>query len=441
MDSQISLRVCLLIIFLVLAPGLALAVTADKEMGPCPCNLRGQVVSWSCVWEGPGPQYPYKLPYVEVELMNCLGGWTKTATDEFGNFEFACVPNPTPSCPFCLRVVDVGFSGYVSSFDAALILRYLVNLETLGKCSFDTGSEILYPQRIAADVNCQNGVNAYDAALILMYAVGVIDHFDCGDEWVYYPVPTCVEDCSQDIMLHCICIGDVSGPSSWPGLLRDGEPAEVELGLPRHYGSYVEVPVRVAGAEDVSSAEFSVAFDPMDFEVVSAEPAGLTEGYMSISSSIGGILRLAMAGANSFSGDGDIALITLEKKRPMITSALNRLILSDVLLNEDTPTVIGHEPGTPEMFKVSLGPISPNPSAGWTTISFDVSKASNVSLNIYSVAGELVRNVFTGKAKAGRNSVTWDGTNANGNEVPRGIYFCRIDSGSLSATGKIVLMK
>jgi hypothetical protein len=441
MDSSISSRVFMLLLILVLVPGLALAISSQAEKPPCPCNLRGEVVSWSCIWEGVDPVYPYTLAGVEVRYTDCMGSSAKTVTGEKGDFEFPCIPNPTPGCPFCLRVTNVDVRGYITAFDAGLILRYLVTQETLDRCPYDTGSGLIYPQLVAADVNCQNGINAYDAAMILMYTVNLIDHFDCGDDWVFYPSPNCVEACADDITLYCICIGDVSGPSSGPDLLAAAAPATVTLGLPSHYGEHVEVPVRVSGAESVLSAQFQLAFDPADFEVVSVEKGELTAGFNSIDNTVGGILYVAMAGFTPFSGDGEIAVVTLLKKRPMINTALTRLILSAVLLNEDVPVVIDHEPGTPEIFKLSLGPISPNPAAHSTSISFDISTASAVSLCIYNVEGELVRTVFAGEAQAGPNQVTWDGADARGVEVARGIYFCRIEAGAASATDKIVFIR
>jgi len=441
MDSSISSRVFMLLLILVLVPGLALAISSQAEKPPCPCNLSGHVVSWSCIWESIDPIYPYKLEGVEVQYNDCMGGSAKTVTGERGDFEFPCVPNPSPGCPFCLKITDIDIRGYITAFDAGLILRYLVTQETLDKCAYDTGSGLIYPQLVAADVNCQNGINAYDAAMILMYTVNTIDHFDCGDDWVFYPSPNCVEACADDITLYCICIGDVSGPSSGPDMLAAAAPATVTLGLPSHYGEYVKVPVRVSGAEDVLSAQFNMAFDPADFEVVSVETGELTSSCMPAYNCEGGILYVAMAGAMPFSGDGEIAIVTLLKKRPIINTALTRLLLSDVLLNDNVPIIIDREPGTPEIFKLSLGPISPNPAAQGTSISFDISTATAVSLCIYNVEGELVRTVFAGEAQAGRNQVTWDGTDARGVEVARGIYFCRIEAGAESATDKIVFVK
>jgi hypothetical protein len=441
MDSSFSTRLFLVLLLLIALPGAAMAVSSKAEKPPCPCNLRGEVVSWSCIWEGLGPTYPYKLPNVEVEYRDCMGGWSRATTDEKGQFEFPCAPNPSEGCPFCFRVIDVDVTGYITAFDASLILRHLVRLEPLEKCPFDTGKELLYPQKVAADVNCNAIINAYDAALILKYTVGLIDHFPCSDAWVHYPTPNCVETCASDVILYCICIGDVSGPSSGPSILKADEPVTVKLGLPSHYSEYVEVPVRVAGAENVYSADFVLTYDPDDFDVVKVENGDLTKGFMLISNSVGGDLLVAMAGSMPFSGDGDIAVVTLQKKHPMLATALNRLVLSDVILNEFSPTVVVNDSNTPEIFRLSLGPVSPNPAAGSATIAFNVSRSCRASLGIYSVEGQLIRTVFSGDAVAGANQVIWDGTDDNGRAVARGIYFCRMEAGDASATEKIVFVR
>ncbi len=440
MDSRFASRVLLLSLLLALVPALALAISSKAEKPPCPCDLGGYVVSWSCIWEESDPAFPYPLPDVEVQVTDCMGGTSTALTDERGRFEFPCVPNPTPGCPFCIKVTDVDFTGYVTAFDASLILRYLVDLETLDRCPYDTGSGLMYPQKVAADVNCQNGINAFDAALILMYAVGDIDHFDCGDAWVYYPEPTCATECADDITLYCIYIGDVSGPSSGPSLLAAGEPASIKLGFPSHYGNRVRVPVMVSGAEDIGGFQFTLGFDPTDFEVVDVEEGELTDGFFLDYNPQGGLLHVAGAGATLFSGDGEIAVVTLEKKHPMISTALSRLMISDAMLNESKPVIVDNEPGTPEIFKLSLGPVSPNPSTGSSVISFNVSRECTASLSIYDVQGELVRTLLAGRVQGGLNQVTWDGTDADGRPVGRGLYFCRIEAGGAGATGKIVLI-
>lgn len=49
-------------------------------------------------------------------------------------------------------------------------------------------------------------------------------------------------------------------------------------------------------------------------------------------------------------------------------------------------------------------------------------EASGVVVNIYDSAGNLVRAIEQGAMDGGRQSVTWDGTDQNGNTVPDGDY-------------------
>ena len=62
-------------------------------------------------------------------------------------------------------------------------------------------------------------------------------------------------------------------------------------------------------------------------------------------------------------------------------------------------------------------------------------------IDVYNILGKKVRTVFDGMAEAGRNTVVWDGTNANGEPVASGIYFYRMQAGSFEMSRKMVLMK
>jgi len=42
---------------------------------------------------------------------------------------------------------------------------------------------------------------------------------------------------------------------------------------------------------------------------------------------------------------------------------------------------------------------------------------------------------------AGRYRVRWDGTDGRGVAVASGVYFCRMEAGTFSATQKLVMMK
>ena len=78
----------------------------------------------------------------------------------------------------------------------------------------------------------------------------------------------------------------------------------------------------------------------------------------------------------------------------------------------------------------------PNPFNPTTTISFALPEASQVTLTVYDVQGQVVAQLVNGWRDAGSHSTTFDGTN-----LASGIYLYHLTAGSFDATGKMVLMK
>lgn len=84
----------------------------------------------------------------------------------------------------------------------------------------------------------------------------------------------------------------------------------------------------------------------------------------------------------------------------------------------------------------------PNPFNPETTISFDLSEASVVSLTIYDITGQVVRTLVEGEqASAGVYKRAWDGLNDQGFKVGSGVYFYRLKAGSFVAEKKMTLLQ
>jgi len=77
----------------------------------------------------------------------------------------------------------------------------------------------------------------------------------------------------------------------------------------------------------------------------------------------------------------------------------------------------------------------PNPFNAKTLISFDLPNSGNVTVNIYSVTGQLVESI-SNEFEAGHQSVTWDASN-----VASGVYFYKVSAGDFSQTMKMTLLK
>jgi len=88
----------------------------------------------------------------------------------------------------------------------------------------------------------------------------------------------------------------------------------------------------------------------------------------------------------------------------------------------------------------ALHPAYPNPFNPFVNLSFNLPEAANYSLNIYNVAGQLVRS-YSGVGSQSLNVITWDGKDNSGTEVSSGIYFYKLTAAGFSATEKMVMMK
>jgi hypothetical protein len=82
--------------------------------------------------------------------------------------------------------------------------------------------------------------------------------------------------------------------------------------------------------------------------------------------------------------------------------------------------------------------IAPNPFLNSTTISFSLARSQKVSLNIYDVAGALVKSFLTTQTiEPGMHHFTWNGKDEKGNALPAGIYFVKFTAGNYSEVKKV----
>jgi hypothetical protein len=93
-----------------------------------------------------------------------------------------------------------------------------------------------------------------------------------------------------------------------------------------------------------------------------------------------------------------------------------------------------------ESAEFEVGPAAPNPLRDCTMISFSSAEPGNVTVSIYSVTGQLVTTLADGWTEAGAHKVVWKGTDQAGEPVARGVYLCRIETGTRSATTKVVVL-
>jgi len=78
---------------------------------------------------------------------------------------------------------------------------------------------------------------------------------------------------------------------------------------------------------------------------------------------------------------------------------------------------------------IEIGDITPSLITGKYQIKYKVNYKTPITIRINDLNEELVKNLYTGKKKAGDYTIEWDGKNKSGKEVDSGYYFIEISSG------------
>ncbi len=95
----------------------------------------------------------------------------------------------------------------------------------------------------------------------------------------------------------------------------------------------------------------------------------------------------------------------------------------------DVPLVTGIEPNAPNPFNSS------------TLLRFALRDEAAVTLLIYDILGQQVRQLAEGQLAAGRYAVAWDGRNRNGHNVASGVYFYTLAVGEKIYPGRMLLVR
>jgi hypothetical protein len=83
----------------------------------------------------------------------------------------------------------------------------------------------------------------------------------------------------------------------------------------------------------------------------------------------------------------------------------------------------------------------PNPFNPSTIVEYALPRDAQVNISVYNVLGQHVKTLVDDMQRAGRQTVTWDGTDNSGSSVASGVYFYKIRAGDFSDTKKMVMLK
>lgn len=84
---------------------------------------------------------------------------------------------------------------------------------------------------------------------------------------------------------------------------------------------------------------------------------------------------------------------------------------------------------------------SPNPLRERTEIRYRVLDERPIRLAVHDVTGREVR-LLTGQAQTpGDHTLVWDGRDADGRDVPSGVYFCRLETAGTTSNAQLIRMR
>ena len=83
----------------------------------------------------------------------------------------------------------------------------------------------------------------------------------------------------------------------------------------------------------------------------------------------------------------------------------------------------------------------PNPFNPETNIQFTLPQPSNVKIDVYNIAGELITSLANNDFNIGTHSVKWNGKDNSGNSVSSGIYLYRMTANDFSESRRMLLLK
>ncbi len=289
---------------------------------------------------------------------------------------------------------DVDQNGQIQAADAAVILKYLVGIDSLDIQSLAN-----------ADATNNGFVSALDATAILKYVVHLVNSLPADSSTM--------------------------GPLTAQGVIAMNSSISSPL------GSVVEVPLNLSQGNNILSFEGKIKFDPNDLSWRSIAWSPLLSSFNIVVAvdSTAGTIRFAGAGSLPDGNEGKFAsLFFLSKKDGKSAVALQDLRWNEgqkatnVSSTNIVTSVEQNKLKIPTEFLISQN--YPNPFNPSTAIRYGLPQRSMVTIEVFNSLGQTVKVLASGVEDVGYHEVEWNAY------VSSGIYFYRIAAVSLSDPAK-----
>ena len=93
------------------------------------------------------------------------------------------------------------------------------------------------------------------------------------------------------------------------------------------------------------------------------------------------------------------------------------------------------------MARASPAVLSADPTTGGTQFGIDLPTRSDVVVEVFNIAGRLVRTLWDAPLQPGQHDILWDGRDARGNPVASGVYYLKQKTHAGEAEEKLVIIR
>ncbi len=210
--------------------------------------------------------------------------------------------------------------------------------------------------------------------------------------------------------------------------------------------------VKMAAAGDVNGDNWPDIFAGAPHLLFSSGSVGLYLGGENINSEVdwttggSGHFGYSIDGAGDVNGDGydDLIVGSLTLMGvPRLDKGWVWIFAGNGDLVDRLPTTVERRREEPSTTKAELLQNYPNPFNDATTITFRVPPGSprHVKLSVYDVRGRMVKTLLSGTLTPGVFTTRWQGTNTHDQMVGSGVYFCRLEVGTIKKTIKLLVLR
>jgi sugar lactone lactonase YvrE len=214
---------------------------------------------------------------------------------------------------------------------------------------------------------------------------------------------------------------------------------------------YVTLSVSLSDIQEVLAYNLTLNYDPSALHLMRAETAqpsrlaqsaGLQPVVLQTLLDDGSLI-LSDVFADPIQYEGALLDITFQVSNP---DAIGGIEISNVLIADPDGNINALQGArltdlNPVPSEFALRQNHPNPFNPETQIGYQLPLAGEVSITVYNLLGQEVRQLVNDIKAAGFYRVSWNGQDALGRSVGSGIYFYRIKAGQFSQTKMMILLK